>query len=224
MGIDEAGRGAVLGNLVITGVSFRKEDEETLIKMGVKDSKKLTAKKREILYPKIMDLCKECKIVEVEPQEIDDSVFDVKSNLNLLEINKISQIINALQPSVVYIDAITSNANKFADILKQYLVQKNITIIAENNADELYPIVSAASIIAKVTRDHSLNKLKKEFDLPHIGSGYPSDPKTIEALHQWIKSGKIPTFVRKSWQTLKNIRNTQKETKITQFFDIRGER
>jgi ribonuclease HII len=224
MGVDEAGRGAVLGNLVIAGVSFKKADEAQLIKLGVKDSKKLTAKKREALFPKIMNLCKECKIIEVEPQEIDDSVFDIKSNLNLLEINKICEIINTIQPSIVYIDALTSDANKFADTLKRYLVQRHITIIAENNADELYPIVSAASIIAKVTRDHSLNKLKKEFDLPHIGSGYPSDPKTIDALHQWIKVGDIPPFVRKSWQTLKKIRNIQKETKITQFFDVRGER
>lgn len=224
MGIDEAGRGAVLGNLVIAGLSFKKEDEDQLIKIGVKDSKKLTAKKREALFPEIMNLCKECKIMEVEPQEIDDSIFDIKSNLNLLEILKISEIINALQPSIVYIDAITSDAKKFADVLKQYLVQKTITIIAENNADELYPIVSAASIVAKVTRDNSLNKLKQEFNLHHIGSGYPSDSKTIEALQQWIKNGKIPSFVRKSWHTFIRMRNLQKNAKITQFFNIRGER
>jgi len=224
MGIDEAGRGAVLGNLVIAGLSFKKEDEAQLIKIGVKDSKKLTAKKREALFPEIMNLCKECKIIEVEPQEIDDSVFDIKSNLNLLEINKICEIINAIQPSIVYIDALTSDAKKFADTLKQYLVQRHITLIAENNADEIYPIVSAASIVAKVTRDNSLNSLKQEFNLPHIGSGYPSDPKTIEALKQWIKNRNIPFFVRKSWHTFVKMRDLQKNAKITQFFDVRGER
>ncbi len=85
-------------------------------------------------------------------------------------------------------------------------------------------MVAAASIVAKVTRDNSLSKLKEKFNLQHIGSGYPSDPKTIEALNQWIKNDDIPTFVRKSWHTYIKMRNLQKNAKITQFFDVRGER
>ncbi|WP_287586405.1 ribonuclease HII [Candidatus Borrarchaeum sp.] len=224
LGIDEAGRGAVLGNLVIAGVSFKKTDINELINIGVKDSKKLTPKKREALFPEIMNLCKECKIIEVEPREIDDSVFDIKSNLNLLEIQKMGEIIDALKPSMVYIDAITSNPKKFTEMLKQHLVYKNTTIIAENKADELYPMVAAASIIAKVTRDRAIEALRKESKFQDIGSGYPSDPQTISSLKDWIKNRNIPFFVRKSWHTFVKMRDLQKNAKITQFFDVRGER
>jgi ribonuclease HII len=76
-----------------------------------------------------------------------------------------------------------------------------------HQADAIYPVVSAASIIAKVRRDELIEELKKELGID-FGSGYPSDPKTKEFLIKWGKkhSGKFPEIVRQSWQTVENIR------------------
>ncbi|MEM3615319.1 MAG: ribonuclease HII, partial [Candidatus Methanomethylicia archaeon] len=73
-------------------------------------------------------------------------------------------------------------------------------------ADAIYPVVSAASIVAKVNRDFIIDKIKEKYG--DIGSGYPSDPKTIKFIKKCIESGEIPDFIRMSWSTIKRIRRT----------------
>ena len=98
----------------------------------------------------------------------------------------------------------------------------NLRIKCEHKADKNHVAVSAASILAKDAREKEVAKLKEKHG--DIGSGYPSDPKTIDALKQWIKNKNIPFFVRKSWHTFVKMRDLQKNAKITQLFDVRGER
>ena len=91
-------------------------------------------------------------------------------------------------------------------------------IIAKHKADDIFPIVSAASIIAKNKRDSLINELKEKYG--DLGSGYPSDKKTIDFLRKWIKKNrKVPAFARKSWATIKTILNGEvTNRKITDFY------
>lgn len=203
-GIDEAGRGPVLGNLVIAGVLCREEDVELLESMGVKDSKKLDAKKRAKLYDELISQFK-YHVLNVLPRELD------ASNINRLEGVKFAEILNTLKPETAYVDCADVSPYNF----KKYMSRKidfECKLVVEHRADEKYPVVSAASIIAKVVRDEYIEDLKKEYG--DIGSGYPSDPKTIAFIEEWFqKNRSFPHFVRKKWKTLNRIKNV----KLTDF-------
>lgn len=203
-GIDEAGRGPVLGNLVVAGVLCRKEDIGRLKAMGVNDSKKLNAKKREELYKELKSQFK-CHVLNIIPSELD------ASNINRLEGAKFGEVITALKPETAYVDCADASPQNF----KRYISRKidfDCNLIVEHKADEKFPIVSAASIIAKVSRDAQIENLKEEYG--DIGSGYPSDPKTIAFLEEWFRKNRsFPHFARKKWKTLSRIGNV----KLTDF-------
>src|SRR3989344_2545419 len=113
LGVDEARRGPVIGPLIISGVIIEEKDEIKLKKLGVKDSKLLTPKKREELYPKILEIVKRYKIVEVSPSEIDAALESQELNLNWLEAHKTAQIINELKPDKAFIDCPSPNKKRF---------------------------------------------------------------------------------------------------------------
>ena len=203
-GIDEAGRGPVLGSLVVAGVLCREEDIEILKSMGVKDSKKLKAERRTELYDELTSQFK-YHVIEVLPSELDTH------NLNRLEALKFAEVINMLKPETAYVDC----ADVSPDNFKNYISRKidfECRLVVEHKADEKYQVVSAASIIAKVARDNCIENLKKEYG--DIGSGYPSDPKTIAFIEEWFhKNHSFPHFARKKWKTLDRIKNF----KLTDF-------
>jgi ribonuclease HII len=200
-GVDEAGRGPVLGSLVVAGVICEKKQEEDLKKIGVLDSKKLNAKSREKLYDQIISRF-DYHSIKIQPLELDRS-----KNLNLLEGMKFAEIINTLQPELAYLDCADAAPRNFHNYVAKHLSFK-CNLVVEHKADEKYPIVSAASIIAKVERDRDIERLKQEYG--DIGSGYPSDPKTVAFLEDWFKENRsFPPFVRKSWKTLNRIVNSK---------------
>lgn len=202
MGIDEAGRGCVLGPMVLAGVVVSPQGWERLQEIGVKDSKQLTPKRRGVLCPQIQTLASETEIISLLPQVIDS--YCHRKLLNYLEIETMAALINKLQPDLVYIDALGTNCQKFAGQVSSCLTRKSIKIIAENHADANYPVVSAASILAKVTRDAAIEELRQQ--LGDFGSGYPSDPKTCRFLLQTFHDkGQFPAAVRQSWQTVRKI-------------------
>jgi len=215
-GIDEAGRGPVLGPMVICGVCFFEAELKLLSDIGVKDSKKLSSKKRSELAKIIKNKCKNYKTIIVSAQEI-DAREKKRITLNRLEEIKMAEIIEALKPNIIYIDAADVNEVRFAKSIKTLLKYSPNKIISKHKADDLYPIVSASSIIAKDMRDSIVEELKKNYG--DFGSGYPSDTRTIEFLREWIKEKKkAPPFARKSWETTKNIfREEISNTKITDF-------
>jgi len=196
-GVDEAGRGSMIGPLVVAGVSIKQSKLKNLTHLGVRDSKKLTPLAREKLYKKITNLADNYAVSKVTPKQVDS--FVAKHQLNQLEASHMAKIIKKLRPSVSYVDACDVNAARFGD--KISLLANTGRIKSYHHADSTFVIVSAASIIAKVTRDRAIANLNKEYD---FGSGYPSDSKTVEFVRNWFsKHGQVPDFVRKSWSPVK---------------------
>ena len=204
-GIDEAGRGPVIGPLVISAVSFKENKIKELERLGVKDSKKLNPQKRRNLEVKIKDLSTDYQIKEIKPEKIDN--IRSKSNLNQFEANLFLKLLKNLKADTLYSDWIDRNFKK--KLSNNF--DKDITV--KRKADELFLPVSAASILAKVKRDQTVNKINsKNPDAPAIGSGYPSDEKTQKFLKWWYEeNNNFPNFARKSWKTLDKIR-TEVET------------
>ncbi|MFX1314919.1 MAG: ribonuclease HII [Promethearchaeota archaeon] len=216
-GIDEAGRGPVLGPMVLCGVCFNRSKLDFLSKIGVKDSKKLSTKKRNELSKMIKDHCYSYKVIIINAKEIDQRK-EKRISINRLEEFKIAEIINELKPAVIYIDAADVDEKRFGNSIKKLIEYSPKQIISKHKADDTYPIVSAGSIIAKDIRDNLLEELKEKFG--DFGSGYPSDIRTTNFLREWIKKNKKPPyFARKSWDTTKKILNEEVENrKISDYF------
>lgn len=217
-GVDEAGRGPVLGPIVIAGVLMREEDIPELVKLGVKDSKMLQPQKRETLADEILKLAVKVEMRVVAPKEIDNAKADgVK--LNRLEARCFAEIINQLQPDVAYVDAADINPERFAHMIREKL-EVDTKLISQHKADCEFPIVGAASILAKVERDRRIDELKR---FGNVGSGYCHDPKTISFLREWVEEyGKLPSFVRHSWITAKRILEEKKQAVLDSFRENEG--
>jgi len=214
-GVDEAGRGCVIGPLVIAGVLAKEEILPVLTKLGVKDSKLLSPQKRESLAVEIRRLTDKHIIVKLSPLEIDRVVESGRKlhKLNRLEAENMARIIDALNPEEAYVDAADVLEERFKHHIQERLKSK-ARIVSKHKADKIYPVVSAASIIAKVERDREIALLTAQYG--DFGSGYLTDPKTMIFLKQWLdKHGDYPDCVRKSWKPAKKAKNelgTQQKT------------
>jgi len=198
-GIDDAGRGPMLGPLVIAGISLDKKNIKKLRALGVKDSKKLTPKLREQLYKKIIEIVDDYYITKISSKLIDASVK--KHCLNGLEAKYMAKVVSKLNPDVSYVDSCDVNPTRFGREISK--LSDNHKIKSYHRADSRFVVVSAASILAKVSRDKAIIKLRKDHDL---GSGYPSDSITIKFVQKYYKKHhKMPNFVRKSWKPVKKI-------------------
>ncbi len=198
-GIDDAGRGSMLGPLVIAGISIDKKKIRKLSVLGVKDSKKLTPKRREDLYKKIISLVDSYYVSKISPKSIDTSV--AKHGLNQLEAKYMAKVVTKLNADTSFVDSCDVNPTRFGKEISR--LSNNKKIRSYHHADSRFIVVSAASILAKVTRDRTIARLRKDHDL---GSGYPSDTKTIKFVKKYYKTQKtIPNFVRKSWKPTKKI-------------------
>lgn len=221
-GIDEAGRGAMIGPMVICGVTAEKKVERMLEDAGVKDSKMLTPKRREELYGEIKEIIqKNSRISSIIPISIQPCRIDgdrgKKINLNVIEARTMAEIINMCGGDEVYLDALTSNPKKFRNLVLGYVDNKGTKIIAENEADKNYVMVSAASIIAKVERDRAIDDIKKKVGYD-FGVGYPHDERTIDFVDMLIKRDKrLPSYVRKSWVTTQMLQEKNWQRKVKDF-------
>ncbi|MEE1118248.1 ribonuclease HII [Methanosphaera sp.] len=197
LGIDEAGRGSVIGPLVIGGVLMKRKKLRFLDRIGVKDSKKLSSKTRTTISRKIKKIT-EFKTVIITADEI-DNLRNSGTNLNKIETNAMTEIIKHFNPDLCCIDCIDVNEERFHNRIQH--INHKMKVITEHKADDTYNIVSAASIIAKVERDKQLAIIRNEYGA--VGSGYPSDKHTIS----YLKSlkGEYPPIVRQTWNTIKNI-------------------
>ncbi len=205
-GIDEAGRGCVIGPLVVAGLAVQEKNIAALSALGVKDSKLLHAKKREELVPKILHLVEKHFVMKVSPLEIDRAVESKRRlhKLNRLEAETMARIVTELEPDVVYVDAADVVAERFGQHIMEASAFKT-RIVSEHKADQKYTVVSAASIIAKVERDNTVAALRSEFG--DFGTGYLGDPKTKFFLIQWLKTNfDYPNCVRQSWKPAKQAK------------------
>jgi ribonuclease HII len=206
-GVDDAGRGSVIGSLVIAGVLMSEEDLPKLAELGVKDSKLLSPHRRERLAVEIKRIAKKHAVIKLSPKEIDHIVQKGKKlhRLNRLEAQTMARVIEALRPDIAYVDASDVLEERFKQHILECLPFK-VEIISEHKADRKYSIVSAASIIAKVERDKEIAELTKKYG--DLGCGYPTDPKTISFLKKCLQeTGEYPDFVRKSWKPAKKVKS-----------------
>lgn len=210
-GIDEAGRGSVIGPLVIAGVSFDSTGIESLRNQGITDSKKLTVKKRELLYSKILNSAVSVFVCKIKPKTIDKYVNHKK--LNVLESRFMSIIVDSLNADKIIIDACDIRPDRFKQSIIKNLTNESVKIYCFHKADADNMIVSAASIIAKVTRDREIKKIEKIL-CKNIGSGYPSDPSTKLFLKNHLFDNGNKKYIRLSWSPVKNIINGCAQTKL----------
>lgn len=214
-GVDEAGRGPVIGPMVVAGVLIKGRTVRELRKMGVRDSKLLTPAKRERLEPVIKEMAEAYAIRVVEPRRIDEVVS--KNGLNLLEAEVMADIVRELRPSYVIIDAPGRNALRFKEILRSKIGELQVRIRAENKADRKFIHVAAASILAKVERDRRIAELREKTGY-EFGSGYPGDPRTRELLAKVLEGLPFPKDqIRWRWATLHNLIEDRRRAKLTDF-------
>ncbi len=204
LGIDDAGRGPVIGPMVLAGVLLDERVEKELKKLGVKDSKQLTQKRREFLEVEIKKRAETFEVVLAPPREI-DSTSAGGINLNALEAAKAAEIINKINKGYgkikVVIDCPSVSIGKWSDFVKTKISNlSNLEISCEHKADQNHLSVSAASILAKSVREREMDKLREKYG-EQIGSGYTSDPLTIKFLEKHAEKHQNEGIFRKSWAT-----------------------
>jgi ribonuclease HII len=211
VGVDEAGRGPVIGPLVVAGVGV--ESDVPLRQLNVRDSKKLSPERREALAPEIEKLSK-YEVIVIPAERID--VMRAEMSLNDFEAKLFAEVIEKLHPETAYVDAADVDEIEFKRCVRREL-RFDVEIVSQHNADELFPVVSAASILAKVCRDREMRAIEHEIGML-VGSGYASDADTIGFLEQWIREkGSLPPHTRASWDTARRLLAGAKSRKLDDF-------
>lgn len=220
LGIDDAGRGPVIGPMVLAGVLLEEDAEKELKKLGVKDSKQLTQKRREFLAEKIIEMAEAFEIVTILPNEIDGDSETERTKLNEVEALACAKIINKINKGFgkikVILDCPSTNLARWGDFLKTKIENlSNLEISCEHKADVNHVSVSAASVLAKVTREKEMAILRKKYG-DEIGTGYCSDPLTQKFLEKNAIKYEHDGIFRKTWITWKKV-IIQKEQKKLEF-------
>lgn len=220
IGIDDAGRGPIIGPMILAGVLLDENSERVLKKYPIKDSKLIVHSLRIKLAKIIKESVLAFEIVKSSPEEIDAALNSPYMNLNKLEAAKSAEIINALNNGKhkikIIIDCPSTNIKKWSEyVLENVRIKSNINLVCEHKADANYLAVSAASIIAKVEREKEVDKIKSTFG--EIGSGYPSDPVTKKFLEENSKKLKKEGIIRKSWSTWKNLEGKKSQKNLSEF-------
>lgn len=193
------------------------DKHQDLKKIGAKDSKLLSKNRREILYSQLKNIAADIKIKHLSPAEIDE--LRKRFTLNVIEQQIMLKLVKEVKHDLeaIYIDAADVNEKRFGLVFEKEFPRAKI--VSKHKADKFFPVVSAASIIAKVEIDREIESLNLEMS-EDIGSGYPADPKTKSFLKKYFSKHKtFPPFVRESWDTAKRIRKEYSDSKLTDYFD-----
>ncbi len=199
-GIDEAGRGPVIGPMVFAAVVVDEKGEKRLKQLGVTDSKLLDAGTREELFDEIKETALDHRILSLSASDINE--WMKTASLNDVEAIKTAEMIDLLDitPDVCYVDCPDTIPARYAQNILN-LCKKQPKMHAEHKADLNHLSAGAASILAKVTRDREIKELSKTHG--DLGSGYPGDPVTKRWIDEhWKKHRCFPDFVRKRWATI----------------------
>jgi len=143
-GVDEAGKGPVFGPMCVACVVVDEDEMEELRRMGVRDSKKLSPKKRKKICEEITERF-ETKVLKISPQKIDKMREEM--SMDWIMVHAFAHLVKGVD--VAYVDAADVDAERFGKRISE-LVGRKIKIISMHKADEKIPVVSAASIVAKV--------------------------------------------------------------------------
>jgi len=199
-----------MGPLVVAAVLVG--DDSLFREWGVKDSKLHKPEERERLA-ELIKANSSWKVVVIEPSSIDERKGS--TSLNTLEIKAFASLLDELRPTKAYVDACDVNERNFKRALTRAMECK-MELVCEHKADLNYPVVSAASIVAKVRRDEEMRRIGEE--LGEVGSGYSSDPKTRAFLEKWIReNGDLPPYTRRSWATAKEMLGASKISKLSDW-------
>lgn len=211
-GVDEAGRGSVIGPLVVAGIGVKESKLPLIRGLKLRDSKTLSRTSRRQLYSKIVGVADYICVCVLSTNEIDESVR--LKGLNKLEAEAMAAVISDIQPDNVYVDCCDVKPFRYTSLLETYITSSRVyKLYSFHHADALNAVVSAASIVAKVIRDSEIYEIRKTHK--NVGSGYPSDRLTINFIRDWVlRFGEAPNFVRKSWRPVKLI--LKESTRISQ--------
>lgn len=217
LGIDDAGRGPVIGPMVLAGCLVNEEMQKEFKKLGVKDSKQLTPKRRAFLADVIREKAEDFEVVVIYPDEIESNNTN-GTKLNEVEAIACAEIINRINKGYdrikVILDCPSPGINKWRDFLRTKINDlSTLNVICEHKADVNHVSVSAASIIAKDVREKEMTVLKEKYG-SEIGSGYSSDPYTMRFLEKHAQKYKDEGLFRKTWSTWKNASAKLEQMKL----------
>lgn len=224
LGIDDSGRGPLIGPMILAGVLIEQE-EPFFTEKNVKDSKQLVHTKRVAIAPLIHEHARATYVVSTSAEEI-DTALNAGTNLNTLEAMKSAAIINALNTKTyhteqvkVIVDCPSTNTTVWRKTLLSFIDHKeNLTVLCEHKADANYPVVSAASILAKVAREEAMDTIKTEYKkYGNVGSGYPADPFTKKFLKEHGKELENSGLFRKTWATWKELFPEKSQATLRSF-------
>lgn len=213
LGLDEAGRGSVLGPLVVGAFCCRESRLPELLASGVRDSKLLSPVRREEVYARLAPLG-ERRSLALAPRTIDRYV--TVGGLNRLELETFARLVREVRPDVAYVDACDPNAERFGRELA-VLAGGTVRIVSRHKADRDNPVVGAASVVAKVRRDAALAELGRRV-AERVGTGYPSDPATRACVERHARDGgRVPDWMRRSWETVQRVKRARPARTLDQF-------
>ena len=212
-GIDEAGRGPMIGPMVICGILVEVECLRELQAIGVRDSKLLSPSRRFELKKDIEQIAQRIDIRAVSAEDIDRR--RIYTTLNEIEVVEFASIAKSLNPEELYLDAVDVVPDRFGVKVAALsgLSPQEVRIVSEHKADSTYPIVSAASILAKVERDRIISSYHEVYG--QFGSGYPTDPKTINFVKALVRNNQeLPPIIRKSWGSVRKIMDAESKKQM----------
>jgi ribonuclease HII len=210
-GVDEAGKGSVLGPMVVAAVGVLSED--VFSGLPVRDSKLIRPRERERLSDLICSRCRVATVI-IPAEKID--AHRLEASMNRCVARAHANVIRQIRPKIAYVDACDVDPERHAQVVVGYLGDSACRIISEHRADRTYPVVSAASIVAKVIRDSEIRSLARTYG--EIGSGYPSDPVTIAFLSSYIgRHHNPPACARKSWKTVGAMLEKKEQSRLAEF-------
>jgi len=213
LGLDEAGRGSVLGPLVVGGFCCTESELPAVVAAGACDSKRLAAARRADVYGRLGRLG-ERRSISLSPRTIDR--FVAGGRLNELELTAFARLVRTVRPDTVIVDACDPNADRFGRRLAEES-GTGAAIVSRHKADRDFPIVGAASIVAKVRRDAALASLRTAV-AEELGSGYPSDPATRACVERYARDGgRIPAWMRRSWETVQSVKRARPARTLDQY-------
>ncbi len=220
IGCDEAGRGCVIGPLAMTAFAVEPSKEQRLPLAGARDSKEMTAQKREAALEKIREIG-DYKTRLISAKEITLGM-ERKISLNEIEAIALAGLLDEFVKEVIArgdkVDAIYMDSPDPQPEKYERRVRKNskhlqgVKIISENKAENKHPCIAAASVVAKTTRDAELQKIKDEFG-EDFGSGYTHDAVTIDFVKRHLKDERLAPYLRTKWKTVKNMQTVQVDLK-----------
>ncbi|WP_353634625.1 ribonuclease HII [Halobacterium sp. NMX12-1] len=207
-GVDEAGKGPVLGSMFAAAVVGDPAD----LPDGVADSKRLSPARREELDEQILEGF-EVGVAEIPVKRIDDPETDMNTLTVDAQASALDEI--AADGLAGYVDAGDVDEARFGRRVADG-VTADVDVTAEHGADDEYALVAAASIVAKVARDSHVADLAAEYG--DVGSGYPSDPTTREFLREYVREhGDLPDCARASWQTSRDALAAAEQSGLDEF-------